>query len=121
MFVLTSPRAQGEQMSDDASPSSSPTAMQHSIPADRLARGKCPLDPPPDLLERRGGGPVQPLPLANGALAWLVTGFDEARTVLADPRFSADKMRHRDATSLQPHEVDAAAGNVSAEPPAARE
>lgn len=108
-------------MSDDASPSSSPTAMQQIIPADLLERGKCPFDPPPGLLERRGGGPVQPLPLANGALAWLVTGFDEARTVLADPRFSADKMRHRDATSLQPHEVDAAAGNVSAEPPAARE
>ncbi|SPL98167.1 putative cytochrome P450 hydroxylase [[Actinomadura] parvosata subsp. kistnae] len=40
--------------------------------------------------------------LLNGARAWLVTGFDEARTVLADPRFSADKLRHRDATSLRP-------------------
>jgi cytochrome P450 len=42
---------------------------------------------------------VQPLPLLNGVEAFLVTGFDEARAVLADPRFSADKVRHPDATS----------------------
>ncbi|MFI7638079.1 hypothetical protein [Nonomuraea sp. NPDC049400] len=34
-----------------------------------------------------------------------VPGFEEARTVLSDARFSADKVRHRDATSLQPDEV----------------
>jgi cytochrome P450 len=26
--------------------------------------------------------------------AWVVTGFDQARTVLSDPRFSADRFRH---------------------------
>ncbi|WP_425434724.1 cytochrome P450 [Nonomuraea jiangxiensis] len=70
-----------------------------------VERGSCPFDPPPGLRERRGKGGVQPLRLQNGAGAWLVTGFEEARTVLSDPRFSADKVRHRDATSLQPHEV----------------
>ncbi|MFD2348545.1 hypothetical protein ACFSTC_02825 [Nonomuraea ferruginea] len=83
-----------------------------------LERGRCPFDPPPGLRERRGQGAVQPLPLRNGAQAWLVTGFEEARTVLSDPRFSADKMRHRDATSMQPHEVDAP---TTPEPPATRE
>ena len=34
-----------------------------------------------------------------------MTGFDEARAVLADPRFSSDRVRYRDATQLQPHEV----------------
>ena len=82
-----------------------PTTMRRMLPADMVERGSCPFDPPPGLLRRRGNGPVQPLQLLNGARAWLVTGFDEARTVLSDPRFSADKVRHRDATQLQPHEV----------------
>jgi cytochrome P450 len=91
------------------SPSASPTAMRRILPADMVERGTCPFDPPAGLRERRGQGAVQPLHLLNGAQAWLVTGFEEARTVLADPRFSADKVRHRDATSLQPHEVAEAA------------
>ncbi|WP_436838774.1 cytochrome P450 [Nonomuraea cavernae] len=70
-----------------------------------VERGRCPFDPPPGLLERRGQDAVQPLQLLNGARAWLVTGFEEARTVLSDARFSADRVRHREATSLQPHEV----------------
>ncbi|MGI5273281.1 cytochrome P450 [Nonomuraea sp. CA-218870] len=102
----------------EESPSSSPTAMRQIIPAEMLERDQCPFDPPPGLRARRGQGAVQPLPLNNGAQAWLVTGFEEARTVLSDPRFSADKMRHRDATSMQPHEV---AEPVKPEPPAARE
>ncbi|MFC4011704.1 cytochrome P450 [Nonomuraea purpurea] len=81
--------------------------MRQILPVDMVERGRCPFDSPPGLQQRRGKGPVQPLPLLNGAQAWLVTGFDEARTVLADARFSADKVRHRDATSLQPHEVAA--------------
>ncbi len=93
--------------------SSSPTAMRRIMPADLVERGGCPFDPPPGLLARRGRGPVQPLPLLNGAGAWLVTGFEEARTVLSDARFSADRIRHREATSLQPHEVaELAAGTL---------
>ncbi|MEV4567809.1 cytochrome P450 [Nonomuraea sp. NPDC049419] len=98
-------------MSNDSlteeTPAANPTAMRRILPAGMVERGGCPFDPPPGLVERRGKGAVQPLPLLNGAEAWLVTGFDEARTVLADPRFSADRMRHREATSLQPHEVEA--------------
>uniref|UniRef100_UPI003CC9224D Cytochrome P450 n=1 Tax=Streptomyces aculeolatus TaxID=270689 RepID=UPI003CC9224D len=81
------------------------TAMRRIIPADMVERSRCPFDPPPGLLERRGQDAVQPLQLLNGARAWLVTGFEEARTVLSDARFSADRVRHREATSLQPHEV----------------
>ena len=105
-------------MTTEDAPQSSPTAMRQIIPIDLLERDECPFDPPSGLRARRGQGAVQPLPLNNGATAWLVTGFEEARTVLADPRFSADKMRHRDATSLQPHEVDAPA---APEPPKERE
>ncbi|GAA2894515.1 cytochrome P450 [Streptosporangium fragile] len=89
----------------EESPGAGPTAMRRILPADMVERGRCPFDPPPGLRARRGQGTVQPLPLLNGAQAWLVTGFEEARTVLSDARFSADKVRHRDATSLQPYEV----------------
>nr|WP_245740256.1 cytochrome P450 [Nonomuraea maritima] len=78
----------------------STTGMRRILPVDMVERGRCPFDPPPGL---RGEGAVRPLDLLNGARAWLVTGFEEARTVLSDARFSADKVRHRDATSPQPH------------------
>ncbi|WP_214403495.1 cytochrome P450 [Pseudonocardia lacus] len=90
----------------ERAPEQSPSAMRRLIPEDVLERAaSCPFDPAPGLEERRGQGPVQPLELLNGARAWLVTGFDEARAVLADPRFSSDRVRYRDATQLQPHEV----------------
>ncbi|SEH01064.1 Cytochrome P450 [Nonomuraea solani] len=84
-------------MSDEAP---STTAMRQVLPLDMVERGSDPFDPPPGL---RGEGAVRPLELLNGARAWLVTGFEEARTVLSDARYSADKMRHRDATSTRPH------------------
>jgi cytochrome P450 len=103
-------------MTDDSltkeSPRVSTTAMRRILPVDMVERGRCPFEPPPGL---RGEGAVRPLDLLNGARAWLVTGFEEARAVLSDARFSADKVRHRDATSLQPHEVAEAA-----EPPKAK-
>ncbi|GGT02280.1 cytochrome P450 [Nonomuraea spiralis] len=101
----------------DDSPGAAPTAMRRILPADLVERGGCPFDPPPGLRARRGRAPVQPLHLLNGAQAWLVTGFDEARAVLSDARFSADRIRHREATSLQPHEVaEQAAGTLKPGP-----
>jgi cytochrome P450 len=85
----------------EESASVSTAAMRRILPAELVERGRNPFDPPPGL---RGQGAVRPLDLLNGAQAWLVTGFEEARTVLSDARFSADKMRHRDATSPQRRE-----------------
>ncbi|MEV0327365.1 cytochrome P450 [Micromonospora echinospora] len=48
-----------------------------------------PFDPPPGLLALRSGGPLTRLRYPDGHLGWLVTGYDLAREVLADPRFSA--------------------------------
>lgn len=91
---------------DSTAPEDSATGMRRLVPATLLDRRPgCPFDPAPGLVERRGEGPVQPLALLNGAHAFLVTGFDEAREVLADARFSNDRVRYRDATQLQPHEV----------------
>ncbi|MCP2167588.1 cytochrome P450 [Goodfellowiella coeruleoviolacea] len=81
-------------------------ALRQLMPPELLERSRtCPFDPAPGLEQRRGQGPVQPLELGNGARAWLVTGFAEAREVLADPRFSSDRIRYRDATQMQPHEA----------------
>ncbi|WP_412538311.1 cytochrome P450 [Longispora sp. K20-0274] len=49
-----------------------------------------PLDPPPAVLAlHTDEGPVSPLDFPNGRRGWLVTGFDEVRAGLIDPRLSA--------------------------------
>ncbi|MEI5103536.1 cytochrome P450 [Streptomyces sp. PmtG] len=45
-------------------------------------------DPYPYYARLRARSPVARVDLANGTHAWLVTGYKEARAVLADPRFS---------------------------------
>ncbi|MEU5048843.1 cytochrome P450 [Streptomyces sp. NPDC021096] len=45
-------------------------------------------DPYPYYARLRSQGPAARVPLANGTHAWLVTGYEQARAVLADPRFS---------------------------------
>ncbi|MEU4422847.1 cytochrome P450 [Actinoplanes sp. NPDC024001] len=77
-------------------------ALQRLLPVDLVERGGRPFDPPAGLRQRRGHGAVQPLTLANGAGAWLVTGLEEARAVLGDVRFSSDRVRHPGATRPQP-------------------
>ncbi|MEU9481786.1 cytochrome P450 [Streptomyces sp. NPDC048191] len=52
-----------------------------------------PLDPPPQFAGLRDQGPVAPVELWDGSRAWLVTRYEEARTVLADRRFSSDVTR----------------------------
>lgn len=45
-------------------------------------------DPYPYYAQLRAQGPAARVALANGTHAWLVTGYEQARAVLADPRFS---------------------------------
>lgn len=45
-------------------------------------------DPYPYYARLRAQGPAARVALANGTHAWLVTGYRQARAVLADPRFS---------------------------------
>ncbi|MGK5732138.1 cytochrome P450 [Streptomyces sp. URMC 124] len=45
-------------------------------------------DPYPYYAQLRTTGPAARVALANGTEAWLVTGYRQARDVLADPRFS---------------------------------
>jgi cytochrome P450 len=44
------------------------------------------LDPIPELAERRANAPVSKLELPFGITAWLVTGYDEGKSVLADAK-----------------------------------
>ncbi|QJY45169.1 cytochrome P450 [Pseudonocardia broussonetiae] len=87
------------------------TSLTRVLPADLTERAAgCPFAPAPGLAERRGRGTVQPVALLNGADAFLVTGFDEARAVLSDPRFSSDRLRYPDASQLTPDQVAGLAG-----------
>ncbi|MET8676335.1 cytochrome P450 [Streptomyces sp. NPDC004647] len=45
-------------------------------------------DPFPYYAALRSQGPAARIPLANGTYAWLITGYEQTRAVLADPRFS---------------------------------
>jgi cytochrome P450 len=62
------------------------------LPAFPLERG-CPFDPPPEMRRLRAEEPVARVRLWDGGTAWLITGYHDQRTVLADPRFSADVTR----------------------------
>jgi cytochrome P450 len=47
-------------------------------------------DPHPLYARVRADGPVCPVVLADGRPAWIVTGYDEARQALLDPRLAKD-------------------------------
>ncbi|MGW4051223.1 cytochrome P450 [Streptomyces sp. NPDC004779] len=60
-----------------------------ALPTER--RPGCPFDPPAELLDARGHGPISRLTHPGGMPGWLITGYDLVRSVLADPRFSSRK------------------------------
>ena len=49
-----------------------------------------PLQPPPQYAQMRAAQPIFPVTLWNGARAWLVTRYDDVRSVVRDPRFSGE-------------------------------
>ncbi|MGV9914690.1 cytochrome P450 [Streptomyces tendae] len=56
-------------------------------------RGACPFAPPPAYEQARRQTPVKQVRLWDGSPCWLVTRHEDIRTVLSDPRFSADDSR----------------------------
>ncbi|QYC40253.1 Pentalenic acid synthase [Nonomuraea coxensis DSM 45129] len=73
------------------------TALPHTIPAMPTTRQPgCPFDPPKELVEARAHSPISRFPFPDGHQGWIVTGYDLARAILADSRFSSRKelMRH---------------------------
>ncbi|WP_411134702.1 cytochrome P450 [Streptomyces sp. C10] len=51
----------------------------------------CPFDPPEEYRTLREQEPVAPVTFPDGAAGWLVTRYEDVRTVLGDPRFSAKR------------------------------
>ena len=61
------------------------------IPEYPMARAAgCPFDPAPGLSAMRHEGSLGKVRLWNGNTPWLITGYDDQRTVLAHPLVSAD-------------------------------
>ncbi|WP_189081587.1 cytochrome P450 family protein [Mangrovihabitans endophyticus] len=74
-------------------------------------------DPHPAYAQWRREGPVRRVPLGNGAYAWLVTRYEDARRALADPRLS--KAARGPAGNGIPDRVRSAVSHhmLSADPP----
>ncbi|MFF0453280.1 cytochrome P450 [Nocardia africana] len=60
--------------------------VPHGLPMERDAG---PFDPPREITRLRDAHPVSPMIFPDGHEGWLVTGYDEVRSLLADPRFSS--------------------------------
>jgi cytochrome P450 len=65
-----------------------PTAEVPDYPMARAAG--CPFDPPPALRALQAERPITKVRLWDGSTPWLVTGYDDQRALLADPRISTD-------------------------------
>ena len=55
--------------------------------------GECPFDPPPDLYGLQRNGPLARVSLWDGSTPWLATRYEDQRSLLSDPRVSADVTR----------------------------
>ena len=55
----------------------------------RTRESRCPFDPPNELREAGELGPISRYVFPGGQEGWLITGYDLARSVLADSRFSS--------------------------------
>ncbi len=78
---------------------------------------ECPHRAPPEYDKLREERPVATAELPGGRLTWLVTRLEEARAVLADPRFTSDRS-HPSFPMPQPR--PAAAASQPAPTPAVR-
>jgi cytochrome P450 len=75
------------------------------------------LDDEPDLARLRAEEPVAKVRLASGHEAWLISRYEDCRTVMADPRFSRALTARPDAPSLTPA-IQSPSMLTSMDPPA---
>ncbi|WP_410574203.1 cytochrome P450 [Amycolatopsis sp. cmx-4-61] len=68
-------------------------ALRSPIPPE-FVRREDPFLVPPALVAVSERGPVARATLASGDPFWVVSGYEEARAMLSDPRFSADRFQY---------------------------
>lgn len=70
------------------------TQTAEHIPEYPMARSaSCPFAPPPDVLALAESKPLARVRIWDGSTPWLVTGYEEVRTLFSDPRVSVDDRR----------------------------
>jgi cytochrome P450 len=55
--------------------------------------GGCPFAPPPQVMELAQARPLSRVKIWDGSTPWLITGYEEARSLFADSRVSVDDRR----------------------------
>ncbi|MFJ2780628.1 cytochrome P450 [Kitasatospora sp. NPDC087315] len=92
-----------------------PTAM--TLPMHRT----CPFDPPPEYQHLRAHDPVARLSFPDGKTGWLLTRHEDVRALLADDRFSSDRLRASSPVRripVRPEDVGARSGLlITMDPP----
>ncbi|MGB6209003.1 cytochrome P450 [Mycobacterium sp.] len=53
----------------------------------------CPFAPPPEVMELGAARPLSKVKIWDGSTPWLITGYDEVRTLFSDSRVSVDDRR----------------------------
>jgi cytochrome P450 len=81
--------------------------VRESAPLDGLPRERtCPFDPPAEYRRIQQEEPVGRLTFPSGRVGWLVTGYDEVRALLADPRFSSRRQTGTNPIRVIPPEAE---------------
>lgn len=73
-------------------PTTAPAAEAPTAPAFPFPP-RPPFELPEEFARRRREAPVAPVTLQGGRIGWLVTRYDDVRTVLSDERFSREPVR----------------------------
>ena len=79
-------------------------SFRHPLPQELLRRDD-PFMPPAALVAMAERRPVTKSTMDTGDPFWLVSGYDEARAVLSDPRFSSDRFSHHPRFKALPEHV----------------
>jgi len=70
------------------------TGTATEIPEYPMGRAAgCPFAPPPEVMELAEARPLSRVRIWDGSTPWLITGYEEARTLFSDSRVSVDDRR----------------------------
>ncbi|MGW8556883.1 cytochrome P450 [Streptomyces tubercidicus] len=72
-----------------------PTTSTRHTPGTQPMGRTCPFSPPEGYRTLREEDPITPVTFPDGAKGWVVSRYADVRTVLADPRFGANRRRVR--------------------------